>query len=224
MATLTLVNTPVVQHTSDTQVKKQHELLETLQAQPYFRSFNPRAYPEWESRHYKPIDYLEAISIQKIAEIVQHNYSLTEICCMLDISTSTMRNWLRYNKAYALEIEEAKKWGADNYAYRSIRILEESSPLPDLLNKNKAIAEGYRWMAERHNKEVYGTKTIKHEGNIGTTVQYNINIGGQALPLPAKDAVTIDHDAPILSEEELISTAFPSLDFANDGIEENTDE
>lgn len=211
----------------DAAVQQQTRLVEALQSSPYLRSFNPRAYPLYDQRHYRPRDYLDSIGIEKIGELVQHGFSLGEICQLLDISVRVARVWVTSSPKMLKEIEDARLFAADEERATAKAILYDRHGYPDTA-RAKAIADLHLWTAERWNKDLYGTKQVKLDATINNAVSYefNINVNNKvatpagaaaiegvfrqmenALPPPDLAELTV-LDIPIDSR--------PSLDFSQD--------
>lgn len=214
---------------SDAAVQAQTRLVEALQASPYLRAFNPRHYPLYPMRHYRTRDYLDSIGVEKIGELVQHGFSLGEICQLLDISVRVMRVWVTSSPAMLKEIEDARLFAADEERAQAKAILYDVRGYPDT-SRAKAIADLHLWTAERWNKDLYGTKQVKIDANVNHSVGYefNINVNNKiATPegaaviegvcealnkaLPAPEPVVFD--PPIYSAPD---DQRPSLDFTRD--------
>lgn len=220
-----------VRHTPDADIQQQTRLLEVLQASPYLRAFNPRAYPLYELRHYRPKDYLNGIGVEKIGELVQHGFSFGEICKLLDISVRVMRVWVTSSPAMMRELDEARLFAADEERAQAKAILYDTKGFPDT-SRAKAIAELHLWTAERWHKDLYGTKQIKLDANINNAVSYefNINTNNKVATPEAAAAIEgvfneIDRNLPAPSSEpmvfdppvmELGPSDRPSLDFSKD--------
>ncbi|MGH7745310.1 MAG: hypothetical protein ACREQ5_11010, partial [Candidatus Dormibacteria bacterium] len=147
-------NTP-----SDEAVQGQNALLETLRGEPYFRSFNPRAYPLFISRHYKPREYLEQIGVEKIGELIQHGLSLGDICKVLDVSTRVLRCWVFEEPTRIAEIQEARVFAADELVAETRRVANDCNIWPDT-DRARLIVSTNQWIAERWDKDLYGTKQV----------------------------------------------------------------
>lgn len=207
---------------SDRAVQEQHALVEDVQATPYFKAFQPRSFPSFGQRHYKPVQYLEEIGIERIGELVQHGLSLGDICKMLDVSSRVMRKWIQGNRTYQDEITAARAFAADEMVHENLNLARH---MPDL-ERAKLIISTQQWTAERFSKDMYGTKQVKVEGSLGFGggVSFQINIRS---PEEAKAKV---HDVlegtftkmealPPVAEAELAlmeALGMPSLDFSSD--------
>lgn len=161
--------------TSDRAVQKQTQLVEALQSSPYLRKFNPRQYPLYEVRHYRPRDYLDSIGVEKIGELIQHGFSPGEICEILDISVRVMRAWITSSPAMIREIDEARLFAAEEERVQAKKVLYDNKAFPDTA-RAKAIADLHLWTAERWHKDLYGTKQVKIDANINNAVSYEFNI------------------------------------------------
>ncbi len=215
--------------TSDAAIRKQSELVEALQSSPYLRSFNPRHYPLYDVRHYRARDYLDSIGVEKIGELVQHGFSLGNICMLLDISVRVMRTWLTAQPKGFSEIEEAFKFAAHEDVAQAQAVLYDPKGYPDTA-RAKAIADLHLWKAERYNKDLYGTKQVKIDATVNNAVAYefNINVNNKVATPEAQAALEgvfkhIDNslpppdptvfEAPLYNIPEEMR---PSLDFTGD--------
>lgn len=206
---------------SDASIKKQSGLVEELRASPYFGGFQPRAYTLYSERHYRPVDYLEQVGIEKIGEMIQHDMSLMDVCSVLDVSSRVMRKWLQNNPDYMTEIEAARMFAADEERAKARRVLYDTSSFPDT-PRAKAIADHHQWTAERWNKDLYGTKQVKVQADIthGVSYQFNINVAPQKIPAAVDAALEgVYEELEKLPEpdafvqEAMVQVALPSLDF-----------
>lgn len=177
------------QRMSDDDIKEQTRLLGALAPSPYLRRFNPRHYALYEVRHYRPRAYLDSVGIEKIGELVQHGFSLGEICQLIDVSVRVMRVWLTSNGGLK-EIEDALKFTSHEDVAQAQRVLYDPIAFPDT-PRAKAIADLHLWKAERYNKDMYGTKQVRLEANINNAVSYefNINVNNKAATPEAAKAL-----------------------------------
>ena len=224
-----VVSTKAPPHTSDADIQQQTRLLEVLQASPYLRAFNPRHYPLYQFRHYRPRDYLDAIGVEKIGELVQHGFSLGEICQLLDISVRVMRVWVTSSPAMMKEIDDARLFAADEERAQAKAILYDTRGYPDT-PRAKAIADLHLWTAERWHKDLYGTKQVKIDANINNAVSYEFNINVNNKVATPEGAAVIEGvcqtiakelppPEPVVFEAPLFIPPVdqrPSLDFTKD--------
>lgn len=187
-------------HTSDADIQAQTRLLDVLQASPYLRAFNPRHYPLYSVRHYRPRDYLDAIGVEKIGELVQHGFSLGEICQLLDISVRVMRVWVTSNPAMIKEIEDARLFAADEERAQAKAILYDVRGYPDT-SRAKAIADLHLWTAERWHKDLYGTKQLKIDANVNNAVSYEFNINVNNKVATPEGAAVIEGVCAAIAKE-----------------------
>lgn len=214
---------------SDAAVQHQTRLVEALQSSPYLRSFNPRQYPLYDVRHYRPRDYLESIGVEKIGELVQHGFSLGEICQLLDISVRVMRTWVTSSAAMMKELDDARLFAADEERAQAKAILYNTRQYPDTA-RAKAIADLHLWTAERWHKDLYGTKQVKIDANINNAVSYEFNINVNNKIATPEGAAVLDGvfnainkelppPEPVIFEAPLYiqdPADRPSLDFTKD--------
>lgn len=179
---------------SDESVKEQNKLLEEVKASPYLKGFEPRSYALYDDRYFKPLAYLEQVGIEKIGELVQHGYPLQQIARMLDISARVLRKWVQADPDRRLEVEEARKWAADEYAHMAGEVLKEAPLMSEAITKARALADHYQWKAERFDKETFGTKVVQHKGEISAGFTYNINIGRDRYPPRTIDSTATEVD------------------------------
>jgi hypothetical protein len=206
---------------SDLATQEHHGALEALGASPYFRGFQPRAYPLWAERHRQPVAFLEQVGIEKIGEMVQHGLSLGEVAAALDVSTRVMRKWLQRDVERLREVEEARRWAADEERAQAKAVLYNHVAFPDTA-RAKAIADHHQWTAERWDKELYG-KSLKVDASLTTrAISYTFNLGTPETVAPKAHAVLEGSFEKIerLPEPEDVpfEVLLPSLDFseAND--------
>ena len=204
--------------TSDVATQEHHGALEALGASPYFRGFQPRAYSLWGERHRAPVAFLEQVGIEKIGEMVQHGLSLGEVAAALDISSRVMRRWLQRDRERLLEIEEARRWAADEERAQAKAVLYNHVAFPDTA-RAKAIADHHQWTAERWDKELYG-RSVKVDASVTTrAIGYVFNLG--PAPEPKAQAVLEGSfkkvDALPPAEDVPFEVLLPSLDFSEAG-------
>lgn len=219
--------TALEKHSADADIQQQTRALESLQASPYLRAFQPRAYPLYDVRHYRPREYLASIGVEKISELVQHGFSLGEICNLVDVSMYVMRKWITQTPGAMKEIEEARLFAADEERAQAKRVLYDQRAYPDT-PRAKAIADFHLWTAERWNKDLYGTKQVKLDANLNVGVSYEFIIrDGNKAATPSNaqvlEGVFAEVDKALPSVECVEPTIFdipldqrPSLDFSKD--------
>jgi hypothetical protein len=192
---------------TDDQVQRQHTILDKLRASPYFRHFTPRAYNLYPQRYYKPVRYLEEVGIEKVGELLQHGLGLLDIACLLDVSSVVFRRWISSKKEYREEIQDAKLFAGEAYAYKAEKVLLDAPLIPEAITKAKALSDHYRWAAERLHKGQYGTKVVKHEGMQGSGVVFNLN-------------VALDQTRPVVESVGAVIDQLPEPDLSQLGFED----
>lgn len=201
---------------TDEAVQEQHKLVTELQASPYFRGFNPRVYPSYPGRHFDPKAFLNQVGIEKIGELVQHGLSLGQISALLDISSRVIRRWIQADSSRGAEIDEARRFAADEERATARAVLYDSKTHPDTA-RAKAIADHHQWTAERWDKELYGTKNVRVDATLGIGISYNFNLKGREPEAPVKKALEGTYELvdalPAARVEELLR---PSLDFTEE--------
>jgi hypothetical protein len=200
---------------SDSEAQKQQQALSTLRAAPYFRYFEPRAYPLYEQRHYQPTAYLEQVGIEKIGEMVQHGLCLQDICESLSISTQVVRRWLVRNPAYAAELDEARRFAADGLVATAEKILRDPVTFPDT-TRAIALSHHLEWKAERWDKDTYGTKQGKQEDRLPPGVSYTFILNAPAVQKATR--AVIEGVARALPERGPVPPLLPSLDFSDETL------
>lgn len=199
---------------SDTAVREQHELTTAVNSSPYLRGFQPRAYSLYPERYVKPRAFLEQVGIEKIGELVQHGLSLGQISALLDVSGRVIRRWIQEDRLRVLEIEEARRFAADEERVQAKNVLYDAKLYPDTA-RAKAIADHHQWTAERWDKDLYGTKQVRVEANLNAQVSYSFNIGQVAPREPVRRVLEGVFEQ--VSELPGLESK-PSLDFSKEPV------
>jgi hypothetical protein len=203
-----------MQQTSDAAVQQHHQVLEEVALSPYFRGFQPRAYPAWAQRHKNPRAFLEQVGIEKIGELVQHGLSFGEISALLDISTRVMRKWMQEDIERLREVEEARRFAADEERVEARRIADDVQAYPDTA-RAKLMVDVRLWTAERWDKELYG-KSLKVDASLTSkSISYVFNVGVPAVKQVLEGAFEAVDRLPA-PEEAAFTALLPSLDFSED--------
>lgn len=153
----------------------QHEAQE--QASFFLRSFDPKLYNTYYQRIYNPVAFFEQIGINKICELIEHGNSLLNVAEKLDISGSALRRWVKSKKEYFVLVQEAYVYAGEMFAYKAEQALKDSAGRgKEAVALARALAEHYRWMASRLNKEMFGDK--KEDGGVvKPPLVLNLNFG-----------------------------------------------
>ena len=164
----------------------------------YLKSFSPQQYPAYYRRTYDPYALLEEIGIWRIAEMVQQNWSLQKIAQLCDISLYSLRRWLREDESRVEMLNEAKLMAGENYAYKAEAVIE--SAVNDFeLKKADKLANHYRWMAERLNREEFGQQVkVQNTNAPAMSFHFDLSAGkqGATLQVEAEDAQLVS-DGPL---------------------------
>ena len=182
--------------------------LESVRSHPYFRNFEPRAYPSYDDRKVNPVGYLEEIGIEKIGEFVQFGFTSIQIASALGVSTFVLRKWIQNNPDYQRELEFAKGFAAEEIVQKTSEEIRQASDQFEL-SKASEHAKHNRWRAERLDRDQFGAerKKDKNDTGVGVTIQFNMpmpdirrltTIVEEVNKLPAN---TVDMKALFASQE-----------------------
>jgi hypothetical protein len=159
-------------------------------ARVYLKTFSPQSYPAYYRRTYDPYSLLEEIGIWRIAEMVQQNWSLQKIAQICDISLYALRRWLREDESRVEVLGEAKLMAGENYAYKAEAVIETAANDFELKKADK-LANHYRWMAERLNREEFGQQ-VKVQNTHAPAMSFHFDLSaskkGSVLQAEAEDA------------------------------------
>ena len=159
--------------------------LEEVRSHPYFRNFEPRAYPSYEERKLNPVAYLEEVGIEKVGEFVQFGFTSIQIAAALGVSTFVLRKWITNNPEYGKELEIAKSFAAEEYVQQADDELKQASDAFEL-SKASERAKHRRWRAERIDKDQFGSTQNKDRGITDNAFIFNFN-----MPLPDMSKTTV---------------------------------
>jgi len=152
------------------------------QASFFLRDFKPRLYSTYYERIYNPVAFFEQIGINKICELIEQGNCLHNLAETMDISTNSLRKWIRSKKEYVVLLQEAYVYAGEMFAYKAEQALKASigRSKEDISVAGK-LAEHYRWMASRLNKEMFGeVKEDKNSGRAPAVI--NLNLVGGVMP------------------------------------------
>lgn len=163
------------QEQRDTVESARQNILGKVTSIGFFEDFNPRSYDTYWYRLQYPVDYLEQVGIEKIAELVHHGFSPSEIAKMLCISSLVLRRWTESRAEYEDEIERSKRYIGNERAYQALRVVEKSSTNPEELAKAKALSGVYMAHAQAQDKPTWG-KHQTVDQKISATMSYSIDL------------------------------------------------
>lgn len=167
--------------TISTIIPNRNELLVSheQQAQLYLRKFDPKVYSGFYARIYDAEAYLEQVGIEKICELVEHGNNILGIAQKLDISSRTLRRWVNSNEYRRSLVKEAQVFAGDAFAYKAEKALKDSrgGSKEDVALAGK-LAEHYRWMATKLDKEIYG-EAKKDDKKEAPQMNVHLNFGGE---------------------------------------------
>lgn len=174
-------------------------------AQLYLREFNPKNYSMFYSRIADPYGYLDEIGIDKICELIEHGRGHLNVAEILDISSGTLRKWIDLIPAYREKALFAKHCSGDGFAYKAERVLLEAKggSKEDILIATK-LADHYRWMASRLDKETFGDSKKLDEKSILPMV-VNMNFGAEI------EKTVVSTQTGKLSEKDILSLSHLGL-------------
>jgi hypothetical protein len=149
------------------------------QARLFLRGFNPKKYSTFYARIYDADAYLEQVGIETICELIEHGNSIFNIAKHLDISVRTLRSWIGKSAYRKAQIQEAYTFAGDAYAFKAEETLLDSRfSTKEQISVAGKLADHYRWMASKLNKEQYG-EAKKEDANSGKPpLVFNVSIGG----------------------------------------------
>lgn len=171
--------------------RKELAAVEEEQAQLFLREFDARRYPGYYRRIYDPTTYLNEIGIDKICELVEFGNGLSNVAEAVDLSTTTLRRWISKEPSYRQKFSLAYIAAGEAYAFKGEQALKSAygGSKEDIALAGK-LAEHYRWMATKLDREKFGEVKDKDEKkNVATII--NINTGGKTDEPLLK---TIEHD------------------------------
>lgn len=151
---------------------------ENEQAQLYLRQFDPHNYSTYYRRIYDPYAYFEQIGIDKVCELIEHGNGLLNVAKLLDVSGSTLRRWLNKNDNYRSQVMLAHKYAGNAYAYKAEEaLLSARFGTKEQISLAGKLAEHYRWMATKLDRELFG-EVKNNEQNNKPPLIFNLNMGG----------------------------------------------
>lgn len=150
------------------------------QARVFMRRFDPKKYSTFYARIYDAEAYLEQVGIETICELIEHGNNLLNIAKVLDISTRTLRAWIGKSQWRRSQVQEAYRFAGDAFAFKAEQTLIASSwGTKEQVALAGKLADHYRWMATKLDKEQYGE--VKDEKDKGKApLNINLNFGGEA--------------------------------------------
>lgn len=163
----------------------------------YLKSFSPQHFPAFYRRAYDPCALLEEIGVWRIAEMVQQSWSLDKIAQLCDVSLYSLRRWVKEDPERAAVIEEAKLMAGENYAYKAEAVIETAANDFELKKAGK-LADHYRWMAERLNREEFGQQVkVKNDNAPPMAFHFDLSGGRKSVTLnaEAEDAALVGGDS-----------------------------
>ena len=135
--------------------RKAVEAEEIERAAWHMRDFDPHRYAAYYSRVYNVRGYLDQVGIYTICDLVERGNGMYAIAEKLDISTTALRNWVNSRQEYRTLVNEAYRYAGDAYAFKAEAAFENAVTKEQIAVAGK-LAEHYRWMASRLDKERYG--------------------------------------------------------------------
>jgi hypothetical protein len=175
----------------------QLEVLERIRYQAPFKSFDPRQYDAWYTKHLFPVRLLEAVGMENICNFLLNQISPKDISIMLGISQHIMMRWIDASAERRADWEWALSHEADNLMYEARDKLEAAYVPPDkALDKAEKQANHNRIMAKGFGQKRWGQRVDAAGMPLGATVTYNFNIAllpGQQEKLIRERERVIEH-------------------------------
>jgi hypothetical protein len=148
------------------------------QAQLYLRQFDPKRYSAFYQRIYDADAYLEQVGIEKICELIEHGINILGIARQLDISGRTLRTWVNKNSWRRMQVQEAYKYAGDAFAFKAEEVLRNAmGGTKEEISLASKLADHYRWMAMKLDKEQYGESKKDDVNNAKPPMVINLNLG-----------------------------------------------
>ena len=166
------------------------------QARLFLRGFNPKKYSTFYARIYDADSYLEQVGIETICELIEHGNSIFNIAKHLDLSVRTLRAWIGKNAYRKAQVQEAYTFAGDAYAFKAEETLIDARfSTKEGISLAGKLADHYRWMASKLNREQYGEARKEDAANSKPPLVFNVNIGGTEAPLEKMKTVkpAIEH-------------------------------
>lgn len=185
-------------------VPNRQELMQQEQEQAsfYLRDFDPKRYTGYYKRIYDPTAYFEQIGINKFCELIEHGNSLLNIAEKLDVSGNTLRRWVRSKKEYTTLVAEAYTYAGEMFAYKAEQALRTAPNDKIEMVRAGKLAEHYRWMASRLNKEMFG-ESKESKDTLRPPTVVNLNFAGAVVPQVLEKTVNrVVPDFMQLTEQE----------------------
>jgi hypothetical protein len=173
------------------------QILDKIQYKAPFKHFDPRSYDAFYSKHTHPLQYLEAIGMEIITDLLLNQFSPKQIATALQISQHILMRWIDNDAERKAEWEWALNHEADNLMFEARDKLEEVFvPSDKQLDKAEKIANHKRIMAKGFGQKRWGQKVDVSGIAAGATVTYNFNVGllpEQQERLVREKASVIEH-------------------------------
>jgi hypothetical protein len=138
-------------------------------------SFNPIGYAGFDQKSIYPWRYLNAVSIDKICEMVLHGWSPKKIAKEVRVSQLTLKAWIEGDDERLAQYNRSLEYQADNMQFDALEILDNAPLISEAINKAGKQAEQRRVMAGGFGKSRWG-KQLQVDQKTAATVHYNFNI------------------------------------------------
>lgn len=171
---VTQTNVSIDQRRDNTERDRQR-ILGKVNSIAFYEKFNPRAYTTYWTRLQYPLEYLEQVGIEKVAELTHHGLSPGEIAKLLCINSLIVRRWVESCPEYEEEIERARRYIGNERAYQALRVLEASSTAPEDLAKAKALSGAYMSHSQSQDRPGWG-KHQTVDQKISATMNYSFDL------------------------------------------------
>jgi hypothetical protein len=162
----------------------------TLTSYVTLSGFAPEGLYNFPARHLIPEQYLEEVTMGRIAEMLAYGVSTRDVSNYLQLSPITLKRWIKSDpeklEAYNLALEVA----GEEFAFKAIDDLENA----DIHSKAdvaraSAMAEHMRFMAKSYNKDLFSER---REIKGTTTAPFVLNV---SFNRKEKNVIDLEADA-----------------------------
>lgn len=140
------------------------------------------------SKPQTPMERVEGIGIDRIAEMLANGVTLTAIAKDAGVSIGFFLQWIAADDDRSARAREARTHAAKLWDEKALDVIEQASD-PFELQRARELAQHYRWRASKTAPRDYGEKTTQEvTGENGGPVQHRVALEF-VRPLECKDGV-----------------------------------